>query len=153
MYHMEGLTKVYSFPLEISLSETAEKKREFNRDNNKSRELTDVTEGFLDDAEHSFFTRSFVIRYFDEEVEANDICTFRSEIEVKEGFLNTEFFVETDLFYIELKNMGTAKLADKVKQVIENFPLKSVSKASFKINKFGHGISEYFPLVFEGQFF
>jgi hypothetical protein len=153
LYHMDGLNKVYSDPLEITLAETAEKKRECFKENNKNWELSDVTQGFLDDSEHSFFTRSFVIRYFDEEVEVNDLWTFRSEIEVKDGFLNTEFYIEADLFYIELKNMGTAKLPEKVQQVVETFPLKSVSKSVLKVTKFAHGVSEYFPIVFEGQFF
>ena len=92
LYHLNhNENKIYSFPLEINLSDTAEKKREYIKENSKSKDLTDVTEGFLDDDEKAFFTRSFVIRYFDEEVEINDICTFRSEIEVREGFLNTDF--------------------------------------------------------------
>lgn len=153
MCHLDGDQQHYSFPLEITLSDTAERKRELSKESSKAKELTDVTEGFLDDAEKSFFTRSFVIRYFDEEVEINDMCTFRSEIEVKDGFLNTEFFLEADLFYIELKSMGNSKLPDKVKLVSETFPLEAVSKAKFKINKFAHGVSEYFPIVFEGQYF
>ena len=67
--------------------------------------------------------------------------------------MNTEFFIEADLFYIELKSMGNSKLPDKVKSVSETFPLEAVSKAKFKIMKFWHGISEYFPIVFEGQYF
>ena len=59
---MVGEEKLYSFPIEITLSDTAEKKREYQRENSKSKELTDVTEGFLDDNEKSFFSRSFVIR-------------------------------------------------------------------------------------------
>ena len=114
MYHNEGEKKIYSFPLEITLSETSEKKREIVKEAGKAKDYADVTEGFLDDNEKSFFTRSFVIRYFDEEVEVNDICTFRSEVEIKENFLNTEFFIEADLFYIELKSMGNVpRLAAK----------------------------------------
>jgi hypothetical protein len=153
MYHNEGDHKIYSFPLEITLSETAEKKREIIKEAGKAKDYADVSEGFLDDNEKSFFTRSFVIRYFDEEVEVNDICTFRSEVEVKDNFLNTEFFIEADLFYIELKSMGNGKLNDKVKTVNETFPLEKVSSSSLKIMKLWHGISEYFPIVFEGQYF
>lgn len=153
MYHMNSDQKVFSFPLEITLSDTAEKKREYIKENSRTKDLTDVTEGFLDDADHSFFTRSFVIRYFDEEVEINDICTFRSEIEVKEGFLNTDFFIEADLFYIELKSMGNSKLPEKVKSVTESFPLESVAQCKFRVKKFPQGISEYFPIIFEGQYF
>lgn len=153
LYHTDGMNTHYSYPLEINLSDTSEKKRELNKEGTKSRDLTDVTDGFLDDTEKAFFTRSFVIRYFDEEVEINELCTFRSEIEVKEGFLNTDFFIEAELFYIELKSMGGTKLPDKVKLVSETFPLQPVSTAKFKINKFAHGISEYFPIIFEGQYF
>ncbi|CAI2387750.1 unnamed protein product [Moneuplotes crassus] len=140
MYHEEGDQKVYSYPLEISLSKTAEK-------------MTRLTDGFLDDTEKLFFTRSFLIRYFDEEVEINDLCTFRAEVDAKDGFLNTEFFIEAELYYIELKSMGDGKLSDKEKIIVEKFPLKPVSKAKLKVIRFCNGISEYFPIVFEGQYF
>ena len=49
--------------------------------------------------------------------------------------------------------MGNSKLPEKVKNVTENFPLESVSTAEFKIRRFAQGVSEYFPIVFEGQYF
>jgi len=128
---MEGKEKIYSDPIEVTLSETAEKINQLAQ-----TDFSNVTSAFLGGEEKNFFTRSFIIRYFDEEVEINDMCTFRSEIDAKTGFLETEFFVEADLYYIELKSMGNGKLPEKVKQVTETFPLKSVSKSTLKVAKF-----------------
>lgn len=47
-----------------------------------------------------------MIRYCEEEVEINDIILFRAEIEVAPEYLNTEFFLEIELHFSNLEDIG-----------------------------------------------
>lgn len=53
-----------------------------------------------------FVSKSFLIRYCEEEVEINDIVLFRAEIDVEPGFLNAEFFLEVELNFSDLSHLG-----------------------------------------------
>lgn len=44
------------------------------------------------DSQCAFCSKTFLIRYCEEEVEINDIILFRAEIDVEEDYLNTEFY-------------------------------------------------------------
>ena len=48
---------------------------------------------------NSFYTKTFFIRYAEELVVLRDIIKFRTEVEVKEDYLNTEFFLKAELYY------------------------------------------------------
>ena len=54
----------------------------------------------------SFTSRAFLIRYCEEEVEINDIGLFRAEIDVEPEYLNTNFYLEVELFFSDLSSMG-----------------------------------------------
>ena len=58
------------------------------------------------DDQSSFISRSFLIRYCEEEVEINDIGLFRAEIDVEPEYLNTSFFLEVELFFSDLSSLG-----------------------------------------------
>jgi hypothetical protein len=58
------------------------------------------------DEESTFCTKSFLIRYCEEEVEINDIGHFRTEIDVSPEYLNTEFFLEYELMFSDLQGLG-----------------------------------------------
>lgn len=69
----------------------------------------DTRPGYVREEEASFFTWSFIIWYCDEEIEINDICIFRTELDVTSpDYLWTEFFVETELQFIDMSKL-TAK--------------------------------------------
>jgi hypothetical protein len=53
-----------------------------------------------------FNSRSFLIRYCEEEVEIHDIGLFRAEIEVEPDYLNTTFYMELELFFSDLNKIG-----------------------------------------------
>jgi hypothetical protein len=53
-----------------------------------------------------FNSRSFLIRYCEEEVEINDIGLFRAEIDVEEDYLTTSFYLELELFFSDLSAIG-----------------------------------------------
>lgn len=58
-----------------------------------------LIEPYIDNESNSFFSKVFFIRYAEELVVLRDIIKFRTEIEVKPGYLDTEFFIKVELFY------------------------------------------------------
>jgi hypothetical protein len=54
----------------------------------------------------SFLTKAFLIRYCEEEVEINDVVLFRAEIDVEPDYLATEFYLDCDLYFSDLSNLG-----------------------------------------------
>lgn len=44
--------------------------------NGKGPDSMDTNPGYVQESDGSFYTRTFVIRYCDEEIEINDICNF-----------------------------------------------------------------------------
>ena len=58
-----------------------------------------MIEPYIDNESNSFFSKVFFIRYAEELVVLRDIIKFRTEVEVKPGYLETEFFVKAELFY------------------------------------------------------
>ncbi len=47
-----------------------------------------------------------MIRYCEEEVDINDLCHFRTEIDVEPDYLNTDFYVDIELVFSDLHNLG-----------------------------------------------
>lgn len=58
------------------------------------------------DEQACFLSKAFLIRYCEEEVEVNDIVLFRAELDVEPDYLHTDFFLEVDLFFSDLSNLG-----------------------------------------------
>ena len=53
-----------------------------------------------------FVTKAFLIRYCEEEVEVNDVVLFRAELDVEPDYLATEFYLDFDLYFSDLSNLG-----------------------------------------------
>jgi hypothetical protein len=53
----------------------------------------------IEDDQQYFLTKAFLIRYCEE-------VLFRAEIDVETDYLNTEFFLECELFFSDLSNLG-----------------------------------------------
>ena len=60
-----------------------------------------LIEPYINDETNSFYTKAFFIRYAEELVVLRDIVKFRTEIDVKQNYLNTEFFLKAELFYLQ----------------------------------------------------
>ena len=58
-----------------------------------------LIEPYIVDETNSFYTKTFFIRYSEELVVLRDIIKFRTEIDVKPDYLNTEFFLKVELYY------------------------------------------------------
>ena len=81
----------------------------------------------ISEDQSAFTSRSFLIRYCEEEVEINDIGLFRAEIDVEPEYLNTDFHMEVELFFSDLNSMGGP---DKWQaQTVSDFESKAVFKS------------------------
>jgi hypothetical protein len=58
-------------------------------------------------------------------VELHDIVLFRAEIDVETDYLNTEFFLECELFFSDLSNLGGP---EKWQEHIQDFESQAVFK-------------------------
>ena len=58
-----------------------------------------LVEPYIDDSTNSFITKTFFIRYAEELVVLRDVVKFRTEVSVRPDYLNTEFFIKTELYY------------------------------------------------------
>lgn len=92
-------------------------------------------------------TRTFVIRYCDEEVELNDILIFRAEVPVDRDYLSTEFHLEAELMFVDFSSLKSKEINGYVTE-LHSSPelLKKVSSASFKILRCPQVVKEYFPV-------
>lgn len=101
-----------------------------------------------------FLSKAFLIRYCEEEVEINDVAVFRAEVDVEPGYLDTEFFLETDLFFSDLSNIGgPEKWQQHVDEFEEQAIFKKVSTQVFSIKGLAHGVFEFLPVNFQEQYF
>ena len=106
------------------------------------------------DENSSFLSKAFLIRYCEEEVEVNDIVQFRAELEVEPDYLNTEFFLEIDLFFSDLASLGgPEKWQANYTKYEEEAQFKLVNTQRFRIQRLAHGLTEFLPVVFEDQYF
>lgn len=78
------------------------------------------------DEQSSFISRSFLIRYCEEEVEINDMGLFRAEIDVEPEYLNTSFYVDFELFFSDLHALGGP---EKWQNYINEFDSKAIFKS------------------------
>jgi hypothetical protein len=58
-----------------------------------------LIEPYIAEESNSFYSKTFFIRYAEELVVLRDIIKFRTEIDVKPDYLNTEFFLKVELYY------------------------------------------------------
>lgn len=100
----------------------------------------------------SFNTRIFLIRYCDEIVQINDICSFRIELPLQDDFINIPIFIETELMFSDpsgnVKGMGNT-----VVDVNNQTEFQSISTVLHKLACPLKGIHEYVPVVFDMMHF
>ena len=96
-----------------------------------------------------FLSKAFLIRYCEEEVEVNDIVLFRAELDVEPDYLHTDFYLEVDLFFSDLSNLGGP---EKWQQHVDEFEssaiFKKVSTQTYKLKGLPQGLCEFVPVTF-----
>ena len=96
-----------------------------------------------------------MIRYCEEEVEINDIGLFRAEIDVEPEYLNTDFYMEGELFFSDLSTLGGPDKwqSQSATDFESKAVFKSVSLQRFVLRRLPQGVSEFVSIVFEDQYF
>mmetsp|Transcript_107020 Transcript_107020/g.301090 ORF Transcript_107020/g.301090 Transcript_107020/m.301090 type:complete len:771 (-) Transcript_107020:149-2461(-) len=96
----------------------------------------------------TFSTRSFLIRYCEEEVELNDIGQFRIELSAEEVESNKPLLLEVDLMFADLTQHGGADRFGEQPDV-DSTEFKSVSTQVLRVNGADRGLHELCPVVFD----
>lgn len=106
-----------------------------------------------------------MIRYCEEEVELNDLCHFRVEIDTdpadEDGgatnFNQTEMILEVELMFSDLLNHGGPEkfsmTSSNPKELEEKVEFKSVAFQKFMVRNICDGIFEYIPVTFDDNHF
>eukprot|EP00397_Hematodinium_sp_SG-2012_P012032 GEMP01012188.1.p1 GENE.GEMP01012188.1~~GEMP01012188.1.p1 ORF type:complete len:710 (+),score=100.00 GEMP01012188.1:303-2432(+) len=101
--------------------------------------------------EDTFSTRSFLIRYCEEEVEMNDLVQFRFELDANMTTL-PELHLEVDLMFADLSQQnGAERIGDAAEVAATEF--KSVSAQSFLIYNAHETVHCFVPAVFDEYHF
>jgi hypothetical protein len=58
-----------------------------------------LSDPYIAEDANSFCTKIFYVRYAEELIVLRDIVRFRTELDVQPEYLNTEFFLKTELYY------------------------------------------------------
>jgi len=96
----------------------------------------------------TFSTRSFLIRYCEEEVELNDIGQFRIELSADDAAQDTPLMLEVNLMFADLTQHGGADRFGEQPDV-DSTEFKSVSTQLFRVRGADHGLHEFCPVVFD----
>lgn len=78
----------------------------------KKKESKAIIEPKIIDQEKSYMTRTFLIRFCDEEVDLNEVCHFMSEYDAYPNFTETDFFLEGELMFADLQAVGAPEVRD-----------------------------------------
>jgi hypothetical protein len=106
----------------------------------------------VEDEENTFSTRSFLIRYCEEEVEINDIAQFRLELTSELMHDGSPLHLEIRLMFADLTNHGGADRFGEQPDV-DSTEFKCVSTAVHRIHGAEQGLHEYSQLVFDEYHF
>ena len=113
-------------------SNTGSGKQSRSKSNRKQQDHHNIFAAKLDQDQFSFNTRSFMIRYQEEEVELNDMGHFRVELDLNSNgtLSDTEYCLEVELMFSDLiKQGGPEKYqsSSSLREIDPNIEFKSVS--------------------------
>jgi hypothetical protein len=143
IYHEKNDQRIYAHP--YHLREGAKKIEEKKKTN-----IYSIIPAHILDNQSAYCTRTFLIRFCDEEVDLNELCHFRTEFDAYPDFQNQEFILEGELMFSDLSSVAGIK-DKKTDDPGADFKCVSVFKA--KIIQSHLGIHEYVPVLFDEQHF
>ena len=146
VYSGIGPFRINAYPYMIVASHVPKVKKSQKQDPHH------VIPAVKDETNQTIGSSAFLIRYCEEEVELNEIACFRIELDERYEMDKTEIRIDTELMFSELEGEVTVEKAyEMVGQGLLEF--KSVAKVCLIINKACEGIHEYYPLVFNENYF
>lgn len=108
--------------------------------------------GYVVEDDFAYATRSFLIRYCEEEVEINDVGQFRLDLNPSEAAVDTPWILEVELMFADLSQHGGAdRFGEQPNMDVAEF--KSVSKHQLRIHGVGQGTHTCCPIVFDEYHF
>lgn len=133
--HTEGKNPQYATPIMTAVGTSEE----------EMRGLPQHKPAHILDYENAFCTRTFLIRYCEEEVALGDVGHFRLNMDAtklsKDGPAFGAVIIELDLMYASHKKASQSE----AKEV----EFTSVSKHLFRCFKVAHGVYQYCPVTFD----
>lgn len=102
--------------------------------------------------ENCFHSKSFMIQYFDEEIELNDIIIFRMEIDAYPNFEESDIFMEVELIGADISKIGRSDGDDNNNKIFKRFS-GFKSKINFLDENKINGFHEYIPILFDENHF
>jgi pimeloyl-ACP methyl ester carboxylesterase len=111
-----------------------------------------MTYAHINDDTASYFSRSFLIRFCEEEIELNEICHFQAEIEALPNFAATTFYLVIELIHSTYSNIGAKpdKNSDQGNVQVEQ---KSLETFKAKVTLSKTTVHEYVPIIFDNMNF
>jgi len=104
------------------------------------------------DDQCTYSTRSFLIRYCEEEVELNEIGQFRLEVPLEKLADDAPLILEVDLMFADLTRHGGADSFGENPDV-DSTEFKCVSTCRFRVKSLHTGVHEFCPVVFDEYHF
>ena len=107
----------------------------------------------LNDDVTGFVTKSFLVRFCEEEVEIEETVLFRAEIDVGTGYQYQEFYLDFELYFADLNQIGGAENWQSTKDIADVATFKLVQTQTYLVKSLATSILEYCPVTFTGQYF
>mmetsp|Transcript_26325 Transcript_26325/g.40179 ORF Transcript_26325/g.40179 Transcript_26325/m.40179 type:complete len:154 (+) Transcript_26325:187-648(+) len=116
-----------------------------------------LIEPYIQEESNSFNSKTYFIRYAEELVVLRDIIKFRTEIDVKEDYLNTEFFLKAELYYQAPPSSNFSRCMNSPKEMQDEInnngqSFKMVQARLYQINKGLAGVSSFVPIMFDREY-
>lgn len=96
-----------------------------------------------------------LVRYSEQEINLNEYCIFRTEIDVGVNYLDTQFYMDIDLMFSDLKDLE--QTPQMIKENIQNPENEAVFECAsfihYKVNRMAYGMSEFIPIVTDKHFY
>jgi hypothetical protein len=99
----------------------------------------------IGESDQSYRTKTFLIRYCEEEVELNELIMLRAEVDVEPDYLQTPFYLEAQLFFTDLQPQGGV---EKWQENHSKGKFKLVQTKTFRISGMCQGILEHVQIGF-----
>ena len=103
-------------------------------------------------SEDTYNSKWFLIRYLEEECEVNDLITFRTEVDVSEGYLQTEFYIQLELCYSGMTRLGGPSMW-RDKDLLKKADFKMIEQHMFSVKRAMEGLCEHATATFKAPFY
>ncbi|CAG9333136.1 unnamed protein product [Blepharisma stoltei] len=143
-YYMKNDRRVYAVPISLSNIKT--------KDINPIKlNPHDILPGSLNENKKTVKSRVFLIRYSEEKVKLNEISTFQLYMKLPKNKSEQGLIIQLDLLFKEIP--GKKPILDNLVQLAREGNFQTVKTCRYNISNPLKGIHEYFPGLFNSEYF